>query len=329
MNILVVGGAGFIGSHTCYILASKGYTPIVYDNFSSGYKDLIAPFPYVEGDIADIPKLTSVLQEHNIEAVLHFAAYISVNESVKNPLLYYENNVSGTISLLHAVRNVGIQYIVLSSTAAVYGNPTSYTPLTEEHTLSPMSPYASSKYMMESIAQDCSIAHGLCFASLRYFNAAGADAQQRTGQRCTAPTHIIPRLFLSITGDAPHFSLYGTDYPTPDGTCIRDYIHVTDLAIAHVQALEYLKKTHRNIICNLGTNIGTSNRELISIVESVTGKRVPVQECGRREGDPDYVVADASKAFASLAWKPEESSLEHIVHTAWEWFMKDRERRHG
>ena len=325
MNILVVGGAGFIGSHTCYALEERGYTPIVYDNFSLGYKDLIAPFVYIEGDIMDEATLIRVLREYNIEGVLHFAGYISVRESVEKPLLYYENNVCGSISLMHAMYTVGVPYLVLSSTASVYGNPTSYTPITENDVINPVSPYAQSKYIIESIAQDCSQAHDFCVASLRYFNAAGADSQGRTGQRCVRATHIIPRLLLSIVGDIPYFTLYGTDYSTPDGTCIRDYIHVTDLAIAHIYALEYLVREKKNITCNLGTNKGTSNREMISIVEQVTGKRVHVKEDNRRSGDPDYVVADATKAFEMLSWKPQYSSLEHIVSTAWEWFIKDRE----
>lgn len=326
MNILVVGGAGFIGSHTCYALAEKGYRPIVYDNFSSGYADLISPFTYVEGDIHDTGRLENVLREHKIEGVLHFAAYISVKESVENPLSYYHNNVAGSISLFRAMCAVGIPYLVISSTAAVYGNPTAYAPFTEDMPINPMSPYASSKYMMETIARDASAVDTLYVASLRYFNAAGADAQGRTGQRRATHIHIMSRLFSSLVGDIPYFSLYGTDYATPDGTCIRDYIHVTDLAYAHVHALEYLMREKKNITCNLGTGLGTSNREVIAVVEEITGKKVNVQEASRRAGDPDYVVADATKAFTLLAWKPEHSSLENIVRTGWTWFVEDKKR---
>ncbi|MDE7468943.1 MAG: UDP-glucose 4-epimerase GalE [Desulfovibrionaceae bacterium] len=324
MNILVIGGAGFIGSHTCYALEEKGYTPIIYDNFSSGYKDLISPFQYVEGDIHDVEHLESVLRDYDIKGVLHFAAYISVKESVEDPLSYYTNNLCGSINLFSAIQRAGVRYVVLSSSASVYGKPVSYNPISEDASMNPMSPYAQSKYMMERIAEDCSQAYDLYVASLRYFNAAGADAQGRTGQRRKEHIHILACLFASLVGDIPYFSLYGSDYATPDGTCIRDYIHVTDLAYAHVNALEYLMREKKNITCNLGTNKGTSNREMIRIVEEVTGKKVTLKEEARRQGDPDYVVADATRAFELLSWKPSHSSLENIVHTGWEWFIKDR-----
>lgn len=327
MNILVVGGAGFIGSHTCYALEESGYRPIVYDNFSSGYRDLITPFSYVEGNISDTNLLIKTLLEFNIGAVFHFAAYISVSDSVKDPISYYENNVLGSLSLFKALSHVGIPYLVISSTAAVYGTPDNCIPVTEESRLAPLSPYATSKIMMEQMARDISQVKPLSVATLRYFNAAGCDPKGRTGQRHIPSTQIIPRLFMAITGDSKCFSLYGTDYNTKDGTCIRDYIHVTDLANAHVRALEYLQDpSHKNITCNLGTNIGTSNKELIRVVEEVTGRQVPLREESRRAGDPAYVIADSTKAFRELEWTPQYSDLNTIVKTAWDWFIEDREK---
>ncbi|MGL4722366.1 MAG: UDP-glucose 4-epimerase GalE [Desulfovibrionaceae bacterium] len=324
MNVLVTGGAGYIGSHTCYALQKAGYTPIIFDDLSTGFEDLVRPFTLVKGSLHDKDLLLHTLKQYAIDSVIHFAAFIAVAESVENPLKYYRNNVTGALCVFEALLESSVQHIIISSTASVYGIPETLAPVDESTPLAPINPYAHSKLMMEQILQDMALSFPqISYAILRYFNAAGADPQLRTGLRSKTPTHIIPRLLMAAMGNIPHFSLYGTDYPTKDGTAIRDYIHVSDLAQAHVLALQYLQKTKENIICNLGTEHGFSNKELLTIVEEVTQQSIPLIYEERRPGDPPCLIADASKAKRLLHWQPHYSDIHSIIKTALHWYIKE------
>lgn len=317
-TILVTGGAGYIGSHICKALAARGLTPVTYDNLCSGNKSAVKWGPLEKGDIRDQGNLSAVLEKHNPAAIMHFAALIQVGESVENPALYYDNNVRGSYALLEAARNCGIKHMVFSSTAAVYGLPeTGLIP--EGAPLSPINPYGNTKRAMENMISDYAGGYGLNHAILRYFNAAGADPDGEAGTAYPKDTHLIPLLMQVAAGQREEIGIYGTDYNTPDGTAIRDYIHVTDLADAHIKALEYILEKNENITLNLGTNQGYSVREVIEEARAVTRRQIKAIEMPRRAGDPPVLVADANKARVTLGWSPQKSDLGTILETAWRW----------
>lgn len=321
MNILVTGGAGYIGSHTCKRLAECGYTPVTFDNLCSGHADAVRWGPLIVGDIRDTLKLEKALKDHSVQAVVHFAAHAYVGESVRNPLKYYENNTIGSVSLLRAMRNTLVEKLVFSSTCAVYGNP-KQTLLTEEHPTNPINPYGRSKRFVEQISLDESLSRQLRFISLRYFNAAGASADGDLGERHDPETHLIPLAIQShLTTD--FLQVFGDDYDTPDGTAIRDYVHVDDLAAAHVLSLKYLDAGGRSDFINLGTGTGYSVMEIISALGRL-GAHPKYELTDRREGDPPHLVADARKARDVLGWSPKNSSLDYILETALQWHLQKR-----
>jgi len=324
-NILVTGGAGYIGSHACKALALSGYTPITYDNMVYGHTRAVKWGPLEKGDILDRDRLNEVMLKYKPAAVVHFAAYAYVGESVENPGKYYRNNVAGTLTLVEAVRDHGIDKIIFSSTCAVYGNPKSI-PLAEDHPQSPVSPYGASKQMIERILSDFDHAHGIRTVSLRYFNAAGADPEGEAGEDHNPETHLIPLVIQAALGRRSHVEIYGTDYPTADGTAIRDYIHVTDLADAHVKALSYLEARGASTEINLGVGAGYSVREVIAAVERAADKPVPVLSGPRRAGDPPILTADSTRASSLLNWQPRYTDLDYIVETAWKWHLAQAKR---
>jgi UDP-arabinose 4-epimerase len=316
-TVLVTGGAGYIGSHACKALRQAGFTPIAYDNLSRGHAWAVKWGPLEQGDISDPAGLDAVMAKHRPVAVMHFAAYCYVGESVAEPALYYRNNVAGSLCLLEAMRRGGVARFILSSTCATYGNPQA-APISENHPQAPTSPYGASKLMVETMLRDFAAAYGLSWVSLRYFNAAGADPAAGIGEAHTPETHIIPLAIAAATGLQP-FTIFGADYPTPDGTAIRDYIHVADLADAHVMALQHLLSGGRSLAVNLGTGHGYSVLEVLASVERVCGRKVPIRYGPRRAGDPSALVADAAEAHATLGWRPQYPQLETIVDTAWQW----------
>ena len=317
-NILVTGGAGYIGSHTCKILALNGYTPISYDNLSTGHRYAVKWGPLEEGDINDSCRLAEVIKQYQPEAVIHFAAHALVGESIANPAKYYRNNVGGTLTLLEAMKVHGLHHIVISSTCAVYGNPIE-VPIPEEHPLAPVNPYGKSKLMMESILRDFENAYDIHHISLRYFNAAGADPEGEAGEDHHPETHLIPLALQTALGQRSSIEIYGSDYSTPDGTCIRDYIHVGDLADAHMKALRYLVDANQSRTLNLGTGKGYSVREIIDTVREITDIEISEIMSERRDGDPPELVAKAGKAEKLLDWKPVQSDIKNIIKTAWQW----------
>jgi UDP-arabinose 4-epimerase len=317
-RVLVTGGAGYIGSHTCKALAQAGHLPIAYDTLEYGFSEFVKWGPFERGSTLDGDRLSEVLRQHRPDAVMHFAAYIAAGESVEQPGKYYWNNTVGTLSLLHAMQAKGIGRIVFSSTAAVYGNPLS-TPIAEDHTLAPINPYAHSKLMVEQILQDFQAAHDLRSVTLRYFNAAGADPNGELGECHDPETHLVPLALRAALGTGKTLTIFGDDYETPDGTPIRDYIHVSDLASAHVAALDYLLDGGAPAIANLGVGKGYSVREVLSTIERVLGRPVPTVDGDRRPGDPTELVADARQAGALLDWSPAYPDLETIIETAARW----------
>lgn len=325
MKIFVTGGAGYIGSHIVAELAEKGFDILVYDNLSTGHADALVSGKLVVGDLGDAQLLRSTLHDFQPDAVMHFAAFIQVGESVREPLSYYRNNSMNALSLLEAMTKEGIKHFIFSSTAAVYGNP-ERVPITEDQTLHPINPYGSSKAFVEKILEDVSHARDFRYVSLRYFNAAGADLLNRIGERHDPETHLIPLILKAAKGERESVAIHGTDYPTPDGTCIRDYIHVTDLAHAHVKALEYLFSGGKSDVFNCGYGHGYSVREVVNAARAVTGINFPVKEAGRREGDPPVLVADNSKIKRTLNWQPRYDDLHLIINTAWEWEKKNAYR---
>jgi UDP-arabinose 4-epimerase len=318
MKILVTGGAGYVGSHACKALASAGHHPIVYDNLSRGHRGLVKWGTFEQGDILDQSRLKEVFARHRPDGVLHFAALAYVGESVADPALYYRNNVIGSHSLLEAMRASGVQLLVFSSTCATYGPPLR-TPIDEDHPQQPVNPYGETKLAVERMLRDYGTAYGLRWAALRYFNAAGADPDGEIGEMHEPETHAIPLAIFAALGRIPSFTLYGTDYPTADGSAIRDYIHVTDLAAAHVAALDYLAGGGAPVALNLGTGSGTSVLQIVRTVEAVTGRPVPTTHSERRAGDPSALVADAGRARAVLGWTPKFTSIDDIVSSAWRW----------
>jgi UDP-arabinose 4-epimerase len=321
MNILVTGGAGYIGSHACKALASAGHTPVTLDNFSYGHRRAVKWGPLVEGDLDDEALLRQTLGVYEIDAVMHFAAYAYVGESMTDPGKYFRNNVINTIRLLDAMIECGVDRIVFSSTCATYGVPES-VPIDERHPQKPVNPYGETKLCIERALHWYSKAHGIRVAALRYFNAAGADPDAEIGEDHDPETHLIPLVIEAALGQRSHVDVYGFDYPTPDGTAVRDYIHVTDLATAHVQALEKLQTGQENLFLNLGTGQGYSVREVVSMVEQVSGKPVDARMVARRAGDPPALVAAPGLAEVTLGWKPVYSSLQTIIETALRWHEK-------
>ena len=314
MAVLVVGGAGYIGSHTAHVLQRKGYDVIIYDNLSTGHRELADGFELIVGDIGDSAKLAKVLAR--CDSVMHFAAHAYVGESVQNPKKYYHNNVIAALTLLDTAIESRVRKFIFSSTCAVYGNPLK-VPITESNPRQPVNPYGATKLAFENALEAYGRAYGLRYVSFRYFNAAGADENGKIGEIHDPETHLIPVIFQAIQGKRAALEIFGDDYPTPDGTCIRDYIHVTDLAEAHVLGLEYLSKGESAAI-NLGTGKGNSVTEVVAAVERITGHKVPINIGPRRPGDPPELVADPSLAQRLLKWKA-KYSLEEIVRTAWNW----------
>lgn len=318
MKVLVTGGAGYIGSHACKALARAGHHPIVYDNLSRGHRKLVRWGPLEIGDLTDGARLREVLTRYRPDAVMHFAAFAHVEESIKAPDLYYRNNVLGSLSLLEAMREEGPALIVFSSSCATYGLPVQM-PMDEGHPQKPINPYGACKLMTERMLEDFEAAYGLRWMSLRYFNAAGADPEGETGELHGPETHAIPLAIFAALGRIPFFRLYGTDYPTPDGSPIRDYIHVTDLASAHLACLMRLSSGGRSMAVNLGTGSGTSVLEILKAVERVSQRPVPITHCQRRPGDPHTLVADGRRARTVLGWEPRYLGIDDIVATAWRW----------
>lgn len=316
--VLITGGAGYVGSHTCKVLASHGYLPVSLDNLVYGHPWAVQWGPFIKGDINDALVLDQIFSEYHPMAVIHFAAYAYVGESVEHPAKYYQNNVAGSISLLEAMRRCGCRNIIFSSSCATYGIPVK-VPIPEDHPQIPINPYGRTKLMMEHIIRDYGDAYGIRYAILRYFNAAGADPEGRIGEDHDPETHLIPLLLQTVHGERNFTEVYGTDYDTPDGTAIRDYIHVTDLGNAHVLALNYLAQARQNLCLNLGTGKGCSVMEVIRAVEEVAGKPVAYRTVGRRSGDPPALVARADKAFSLLGWKPYFTDIRETISTAWKW----------
>ncbi|GAC1044583.1 UDP-glucose 4-epimerase GalE [Rhizobium sp. No.120] len=322
-TVLVVGGAGYIGSHTCLDLANKGFKPVVYDNFSNGHREFVKWGPAEEGDIRDRARLDEVLAKHKPAAILHFAALIEVGESVKDPVAFYENNVIGTLTLLSAAQAAGVKAFVFSSTCATYGLPQS-VPLDEGHQQVPINPYGRTKYIVEQALADYDQYKGLRSVILRYFNAAGADFEGRIGEWHTPETHAIPLAIDAALGRRQGFKVFGSDYDTRDGTCVRDYIHVLDLADAHVRAVEYLLDGGDSVALNLGTGTGTTVKELLGTIETVSNRPFPVEYVGRREGDSTTLVANNDKARDVLGWSP-KYDLTEIIQSAWNWHAKSNQ----
>lgn len=316
VKVLVIGGAGYVGSHACKALARAGYQPVVYDNLSRGHRRMVRWGPLEEGDIGDAERLDAVFARHRPEAVLHFAAFAYVGESMAEPLAYYRNNLVGSLTVVEAMARHGVPHLVFSSTCATYGLPRRL-PMTEAHPQAPINPYGYSKLAVERLLADIGAARGLGWVALRYFNAAGADADGEVGE-CHAPeTHAVPLAIQAALGGAP-FAILGTDYPTPDGTAVRDYIHVADLAAGHVAALEHLRRGGESAAVNLGTGTGTSVRQLLDAVAAAAGRPVPAVTAPRRAGDPPELVADTGKAQELLGWTARHG-LNEIVASAWKW----------
>jgi UDP-glucose 4-epimerase len=316
-TVLVTGGAGYIGSHACRALSAAGYQPVVYDNLTTGHRRFVSG-PLVTGDLLDGATLGRAFAEYKVSAVMHFAAASLVGESVADPQKYYINNVQGTLSLLKAMRDAGCDRIVFSSTGAVYGNADSNA-LPEDFPCAPINPYGASKWMIERMLADYRAAYGFGAFCLRYFNASGADPAGGIGELRDNETHLIPRAMMALQGHVGDFAVFGDDYDTPDGTAIRDYIHVTDLAAAHIAALRLLLEGHSGGSFNLGTGAGFSVREILSAIKEQTGRGVPHVVKPRRPGDPTYLVADASAARKVLNFVPHHSDLPTIIRTAWAW----------
>ena len=325
-RVLVTGGAGYIGSHTCKALVAAGFEPVTLDNLTRGHREFVRWGPLEVGSLENYPGLCQVFDRHRPEAVLHFAAYAYVGESTQDPAIYYRNNVGGTLNLLDAMRLFGVNKLVFSSTCATYGIP-SRVPIPVTHPQSPINPYGRSKKMVETILNDYRTAFGLRSYSLRYFNAAGADVDGELGERHYPETHAVPLGILTALGQRAAFEIFGTDYDTEDGTAVRDYIHVTDLASAHVAALQRLVDGADGDSVNLGTGHGTSVKQLIEAIEHVSGRSVPVVAMARREGDPPALVADGQAALDLLNWYPKYDCIEDIVSTALAWHERELSRK--
>jgi UDP-glucose 4-epimerase len=318
---LVVGGAGYIGSHMVKALLQAGHQVVTLDDLSTGYRDAVTGGEFIQGSLADAQLLDTVFASSHFDAVLHFASFIQVGESVTKPAKYYANNVVNTLNLMNAMVRYGINNFVFSSTAAIFGEP-QYVPIDEKHAIKPINPYGVSKAMVEQMLQDYDRAYGLKSVCLRYFNACGADPQAELGERHQPETHLIPLALQTLSGKRNSLTLFGRDYATPDGTCIRDYVHIVDLCQAHLLALDYLKLSNASAAFNLGNGTGFSVAEVIAAVERVTGKKVPIVEGARRAGDPARLVAESTLAKNILGWKPHYTDLDLIIAHAWAWEQK-------
>ena len=328
--LLVTGGAGYIGSHTVRLLADSGFGVVVLDNLVFGHRDAIIhdSVTFVEGDVGDAELLEKIFTGHKIAAVIHFAAFAYVGESVTEPLKYYRNNTAEPLVLLEAMRRHGCDQFIFSSTCATYGVPGSM-PMTEDTPQAPINPYGQSKLMLEKILDDCDHAYGIRSVKLRYFNASGSDPEGRIGEDHDPETHLIPLVLMAVNGERENITVFGTDYPTPDGTCIRDYIHVEDLASAHLAAFKHLAGGGESVACNLGTGNGFSVKQIIEVAEEVTGKEVPVVFGDRREGDPPELVADPSRAREVLGWEARYHDPKHHIAHAWRWMQGERGGRYA
>lgn len=321
MKVLVVGGAGYIGSHMVKMLVDTGHEVTTFDNLSSGFRDAVLGGVFVQGDLAEVAALDNVFKQYQPEAVMHFASYIQVGESVQHPDKYYLNNFTNTLNLLNAMVKHQVKHFIFSSTAAVFGEP-EYVPIDEVHAKNPLNPYGRSKWMVEQVLADYERAYGLKSVCLRYFNAAGADPSGLLGERHEPETHLIPLVLQALSGRRPHISVFGRDYDTPDGTCIRDYIHIVDLCSAHLLALQKLMEIGESMRFNLGNGEGFSVQQVIAAAERVTGQKIKIVEGPRREGDPARLVADATLAKKVLGWQPVYTDLETIIAHAWQWETK-------
>lgn len=324
-TILVIGGAGYIGSHMVKELLETGHSVITLDNFSTGHRDLLPGGLLIKGDLGDPELLESIFSQHRIDAVMHFAAFSLVGESIVNPLKYYRNNLAGTIELLDTAIRFNVKIFIFSSSAAVYGEPVQ-VPIIETHPTNPINPYGEIKIAMERMLQNCDQAYGLKSVCLRYFNAAGADESGNIGERHQPESHLIPLVLKVATGERQDIKIFGTNYNTPDGTCLRDYIHVTDLVQAHLLALNSLLSGGQSAVYNLGNSKGTSVREVISLAEKITGRKIKIVETAPRIGDPAILVADSEKIKTELGWRPRYETLETIIQTAWNWHRKEMYR---
>jgi UDP-glucose 4-epimerase len=318
MNVLVVGGAGYIGSHMVKLLDARGHAVVTFDDLSTGHRDAVVRGEFVAGSLADRAALDALFRSRRFDAVMHFASFIQVGESVAEPAKYYANNFSNTLALLDAMVAAGVRRFIFSSTAAIFGEPE--TPMiAEDHPQRPVNPYGRSKWMVEQALGDYDRAYGLKAACLRYFNAAGADPEGELGERHEPETHLIPLVLQAAAGRRPHIGIFGDDYPTPDGTCIRDYIHIVDLCEAHLLALGRLMAEERSLAFNLGNGAGFSVREVIEAARRVTGRPIPERISPRRAGDPARLVADSARARTELGWTPRYADLDTIIAHAWAW----------
>ena len=328
MAVLICGGAGYIGSHTNKLLSRQGYDTVIFDNLVYGHKEAVKWGTFIQGDLKNQKEIEEVFQKYPIDAVLHFAAYAYVGESVQEPEKYYYNNVVNTLNLLNVMRKHRCDKIIFSSTCATYGEPEK-VPITEEMPQKPINPYGETKLTVERIFRDYEKAYGLKYVVLRYFNAAGADPDGEIGESHNPETHIIPLVMDAVSGKKPDIKVFGTDYPTPDGSCVRDYIHVTDLAQAHLLALQYLEKGGESDCFNLGNEKGTSVLEIISAVKRVTGRDFTVTPSPRRPGDPAVLVGSSEKARRILGWEPKFADIDIIVDHAWKWHRVFHEESGG
>jgi UDP-glucose 4-epimerase len=320
-NVLITGAAGYIGSHMVKRLKKKGFKVIALDDLSNGFYDAIPDTELVLGSFGDAVLIKQIFARYKFDAVIHFASFIQVGESVSHPQKYYENNLTSTLALLNSLCEVGVSRFIFSSSAAIYGNPL-YLPIDEIHSKLPINPYGKSKWMVEQVLEDYDKAYNLKSVCLRYFNAAGADSSGELGERHSPETHLIPLILQTAAGRRPAISVFGQDYDTPDGSCIRDYVHVEDLADAHILALEYLLVGNDSDAFNLGNGNGFSVKEVITSAERITGKPISVNYVGRREGDPPRLVADSTRAKAILGWNPQRANLDTIIEDAWRWEQK-------
>jgi UDP-glucose 4-epimerase len=321
MKIFITGGAGYIGSHIVKLLGEKGHDILVFDNLSTGHDWAVLFGKLVQGDLEDKARVSETLKSFKPDAVIHFAASIQVEESMRLPLMYYRNNVANTLNLLEAMTENDIKYLIYSSTAATYGMPENM-PINEETPLAPINPYGASKMMIERVLRDLAASRDFHYVALRYFNVAGADSGGRIGQAYKEATHIITRSLKTAKGECKKLLIYGNDYPTPDGTCVRDYIHVDDLAMAHLRALVYLMDTGKSDVMNCGYGHGFSVREVVETAKKVTGVDFPVEDAPRRAGDPPALTADSTRLKKATGWKPAHDDLKFIIKTAWEWERK-------
>ena len=322
-KILVVGGAGYIGAHMVRQLSNARCDVVVLDNLSTGHRKLLQGGEFIQGNLGDSDLLDRLFAAHAFDAVMHFAAFSQVGESMHQPLLYYRNNLAETVALLEAMLRHDVRRFIFSSTAAVYGEPVAI-PITEKHPCAPTNPYGNTKLAVERMLADCDAAYGMKFTALRYFNAAGADEAGEIGELHDPETHLIPIVLRAADGQIDHIRVFGTDYPTTDGTCIRDYIHVNDLAQAHLLALDALLEGGDSATYNLGSSNGYSVKDVIGKAEAVTGKKIPFIEAARRPGDPAILVASSKKIQRDLGWSPVYDNLEKIIQTAWNWHLKQK-----